>query len=220
MSRSGFNKKYYFKRKSLRLPGYDYFKYGQYFVTIECEHMECRLGKIVKGKMILNDIGEIALEEWLKLPMRFKNFQLDLFQIMPNHMHAIVTLTDQQGLNIEMMNYYSELAYACHYLEVDEIRSLLRFEEMVEKLSSTEAGASPASLSDIIGSYKSIVANECLKIHKLKYDQEARVPLLGKIWKRGFWDNTINDQQSYKAISRYIRNNPKDWIYDRSFKKP
>jgi len=220
MSGSGFYKKYYFKRKPLRLPGYDYSKYGQYFVTIECDHMECRLGKIVKGKMILNDIGKIALEEWLKLPMRFKNFQLDLFQIMPNHMHAIVTLIDQQELNIEVMNYNSELAYSCHFFEADGSGALLSLEEMIEKSSSTEARASPASLSDIIGSYKSIVANECLRVHKLKYDQVTHVPLLGKIWKRGFWDDIINDQQSYKAISRYIRNNPKDWLYDRSFKKP
>ena len=42
--------------------------------------------------MTLNAFGEIAYHEWIKLAERFTNFELDVFQIMPNHMHGIIVL--------------------------------------------------------------------------------------------------------------------------------
>jgi len=35
--------------------------------------------------MVLNDFGQIAYDEWAKLPERFPNMILDVFQIMPNN---------------------------------------------------------------------------------------------------------------------------------------
>ena len=43
--------------------------------------------------MQLNQYGSMAYNEWLKLPERFPNVELDVFQIMPNHMHGIIILT-------------------------------------------------------------------------------------------------------------------------------
>jgi REP element-mobilizing transposase RayT len=39
--------------------------------------------------MVYNEFGLIAYEEWAKLTERFPNFELDVFQIMPNHVHGI-----------------------------------------------------------------------------------------------------------------------------------
>jgi putative transposase len=80
------------KRRSIRLKGYDYSQAGSYFITICCQNRECRFGKIENTEMILNEYGIIAYNEWAKLPERFPNFELDVFQIMPNHMHGIVAL--------------------------------------------------------------------------------------------------------------------------------
>lgn len=46
--------------------------------------------------MILSDIGKIAHEEWLKSEQVRQNIKLDVFVIMPNHMHGIVVI-DNQG---------------------------------------------------------------------------------------------------------------------------
>jgi REP element-mobilizing transposase RayT len=54
--------------------------------------MKCRFGKIEKNEMVLNEFGMIAYNEWIKLPERFPNFTLDVFQIMPNHMHGIISV--------------------------------------------------------------------------------------------------------------------------------
>ena len=66
-------------------------------------------------------------------------------------------------------------------------------------------------LSDVICAYKSIVANNCLKMHKKYYAHSPVVPPLGKIWQRSFHACTIKDSASYKAIDRYIQNNPGKW---------
>ena len=226
----------------MRLRGYDYSKEGLYFVTIDCNNMECHFGAVFKGRVILSDFGKVAVDEWLKLSSRFKNFQLDTFQIMPHHMHAIVVLINPEEVPSDIgetslpLSDVAVQAPLCN----EEAQVPLCDEEVQAPLCDEEAGASPAntisemdfckmnvvpgqapvsvknkskSLSDIIGSYKSIVANACLEIHKQKYAGMARTPLLGKIWKRGFFDHIIRDTPSYKSVSRYIRNNPKKWTY-------
>jgi putative transposase len=46
--------------RSLCLKGYDYSGEGLYFITICTKDRKHYFGKIVKGEMILNDIGIIA----------------------------------------------------------------------------------------------------------------------------------------------------------------
>jgi REP element-mobilizing transposase RayT len=79
-------------RHSIRLKGYDYSQAGLYFVTIGCQDRNCRFGKIEKGEMILNESGRIAYDEWVMLPERYSCVTLDVFQIMPNHIHGIIAL--------------------------------------------------------------------------------------------------------------------------------
>ena len=82
-------------RRSIRLKGFDYSSAGAYFITICCEDRLDRFGKVTDGEMILNDCGMIAYNEWHNLAERFLNFELDVFQIMPNHMHGIIVLSDE-----------------------------------------------------------------------------------------------------------------------------
>jgi putative transposase len=70
-------------RKSIHLKGYDYSQAGLYFITICVQDRKCLFGKIENDEMILNDAGIIAYQQWEKLPERFINMELDVFQIMP-----------------------------------------------------------------------------------------------------------------------------------------
>ncbi|KKQ55107.1 MAG: hypothetical protein US74_C0041G0016, partial [Parcubacteria group bacterium GW2011_GWA2_38_13] len=87
--------KEFVKRKSLRLPEYDYSQAGYYFVTICTENKKCLFGKVENGKMILNQFGKIVDEEWKKTLEIRKNVLLDAFIIMPNHVHGIIIAGDQ-----------------------------------------------------------------------------------------------------------------------------
>ncbi len=179
--------------------------------------MACQFGEMFKEGMILNELGEIAYTEWIKLADRFDCFELDVFQIMPNHMHGIIVLKDD-------VNVGATLAVAQTLAD----NPLERAEDISEKAQTIErVGASPAStavttekekttttsIADIIGAYKSLVSNACLEIFKSKNKT------MGKLWQRNYYDHIIRDERAYQNISHYIINNPKKWYDDKFYKK-
>jgi REP element-mobilizing transposase RayT len=81
-----------YRIESNRLHGWDYAHNGMYFITLVTQHRECSLGHIENGKMVLSDIGKIVNSEWLKsFDLRNELF-LDEYVIMPNHLHAIIII--------------------------------------------------------------------------------------------------------------------------------
>lgn len=77
-------------RRSIRLKGYDYSRNGAYFVTMCIQNRECRLGKIVDNKMILNDAGTMIRSVFEEIPQSYPSAGIEIYQIMPNHVHAII----------------------------------------------------------------------------------------------------------------------------------
>jgi REP element-mobilizing transposase RayT len=184
-------------RRSIHLKGYDYSQAGLYFITICCQDRICRFGDVVNDEMVLNEYGNVAFNEWVKLSERFSNFEMDVFQIMPNHMHGIILLTDVGAtLAVAQINGDAQNYDDAH--NDDDIR----------------AGASPApTIFDIVGAYKSLVANGCLDIYKSKNKT------MGKLWQRNYYEHIIRNAQSYQTISEYIINNPVKWADDKFFMK-
>ena len=84
-------------RRSIRLKGYDYTQPGVYFITICTQNRLCLFGEVVDGEMVLNELGEIVRNEWLKTAQLRSRVVLDEFVIMPNHMHGIIILIDSNG---------------------------------------------------------------------------------------------------------------------------
>ena len=50
------------------------------------------MGNVVDGKMVLNEYGEIVLDEWVKSAEIRDEIELDEFIIMPNHLHGIIKI--------------------------------------------------------------------------------------------------------------------------------
>ncbi|MCJ7624078.1 MAG: hypothetical protein MUO76_11290 [Anaerolineaceae bacterium] len=80
------------RRQTIRLPGYDYTQPGAYFITICTYEKTCLFGEISECEIRLSHTGQIAQNEWLRLNNRFQHINLDEFIIMPNHIHAIITI--------------------------------------------------------------------------------------------------------------------------------
>ena len=81
-------------RRSIRLKDYDYSRPGAYFVTIATHgRVEC-LGEIEDGVMLLSREGEIAAETLQWVAGRYSYVELDAWVVMPNHIHAIIVITD------------------------------------------------------------------------------------------------------------------------------
>ncbi len=81
-------------RRSIRLRDYDYAQMGAYFVTLCVHERECLLGEIAAGEVRVSGAGLIVAQTWDNLPTRFPHIELDAFVVMPNHVHAIIVITD------------------------------------------------------------------------------------------------------------------------------
>jgi REP element-mobilizing transposase RayT len=55
------------------------------------------IGKIMNGKMKLNELGQVSETCWIEITNHFPNANLDEFVIMPNHVHGIIVLHDTVG---------------------------------------------------------------------------------------------------------------------------
>ena len=89
-------------RRSIRLKNHSYTEIGAYFITI-CTYQKQRLfGNIKNGKMQLNSLGAIATHCWQEIPNHFSHIQLDVFVIMPNHLHGILWISDDSKLEAKI----------------------------------------------------------------------------------------------------------------------
>ena len=85
------------QRRSVRLKEYDYSQEGAYFITVITQNRECLLSNIRNKEIVLSKYGIIAKNEWLKTQEMRPNIHLDVFVIMPNHIHGIIEVTDRRG---------------------------------------------------------------------------------------------------------------------------
>ena len=203
-------------RRSIRHKGYDYSQLGLYFITINCQNNIYRFGDVENEEMKLNEYGKIAYEEWIKLADRFPNFELDTFQIMPNHMHGIISLTNINpvvgaGFTPALSNNnFNNRATAINGTGFTHAISLNQNDL---RATARVAPTGAATIGDIICAYKSLVANACLDIYKSKNEY------MGKFWQRDYYDIIIRNERSYLQISNYIENNPKNWKKDKFYRK-
>ena len=61
-------------------------------MTICTKDRENYFGEIVNRKMVLNEMGKIADHFWQEIPKHFPHIKLDVYQIMPNHVHGIIEI--------------------------------------------------------------------------------------------------------------------------------
>ena len=171
-------------RHSIRLPGYDYTAAGAYFITICTQDRACLFGQVVDGEMRLSNIGKIAQAQWEQIPARFENIEIGPNIVMPDHMHGILIVR----------------------------AGLAPASGQPQGPGQPQGLPLPKAVGDIVGAYKSLVVNECLKVFK------SQNRFLGKVWQRNYYEHIIRDEQSYENIAAYILNNPRQWEADQLFK--
>lgn len=105
------------QRKSIRLNEYDYSFPNWYYITICTYEKRNLFGKINNGKMILNKLGNVVKEEWMRTKEIRKYVDLDYYVIMPNHLHGIIIIEQSIGngrgeLNSPVKNESGRIRYA------------------------------------------------------------------------------------------------------------
>ena len=176
------------KRKSTRLPHFDYSQGGAYFLTLCMQDRKKILSTVERTEKPVGDdahgvsqneqktgkpvgegsalphltlIGQIT-QDWLnKINDHFPSAELGEYVIMPNHIHLILFLEDTSG----------------------------------------RADPSP-TVSNVIG--------------WLKYNitKDVNLPKGQKLFQRSFYDHVIRNRDEYMEICNYITLNPENWEND------
>lgn len=182
------------RRKSIRLPEYNYASPGAYFVTL-CTHQSCNFfGEIAGGKILLNEAGEMVKRWWLKIPDKFPTIQLDTYILMPNHLHGIIKI-------LESNNQPKRVgADPCVRPE--------------EKLAKNQFTSIDATLPDIVKWFKTMSTNEFIRGIKLgKWDHFNK-----HLWQRSYYDHVIRKLSNISEVREYIENNPLRWVVKKKVK--
>ena len=67
---------------------------GEYFITICAYNRGCIFGDVINEEMRLSAVGNIVKGEWLRTATIRPNVELDVFVVMPNHIHGIIVLNE------------------------------------------------------------------------------------------------------------------------------
>ncbi len=81
-------------RRSIRLQDYDYSQDGAYGITICTANRELFFEN--------PPIATIAEQCWLAIPQHFSNIELDEWILMPNHLHGIILITNDNGRGVQL----------------------------------------------------------------------------------------------------------------------
>ncbi|MBS4013756.1 MAG: hypothetical protein KGZ97_08350 [Bacteroidetes bacterium] len=79
---------------SARWERWDYRNPELYFVTICTKKMKPQFGEIISGSMKLNQLGQFAYDYMANMNDRKENARVINHIVMPNHVHAIIKLTN------------------------------------------------------------------------------------------------------------------------------
>jgi putative transposase len=239
----------YHNRRSIRLKGYDYTRPGAYFITM-CVHPHTQLvfGEIPVGatgaspktgdhtgipRMELNAFGTIVREEWERSFEIRRELQIDEYQIMPDHFHAIVIIRDQKQYvqekeiedrtvsgeidkgdtpvartdfvqkKITESNPITEVPYNCLDAWTETENPIITGETFWSQ--NQPKGARPRSIGALIAGFK---ASTIRRINAARNMSGKRV------WQRDYYDRIVRDNRALYFIRQYIRNNPLNWIID------
>jgi len=218
-----------YRIESTRLQNWDYSSAGFYFFTICTKNRNNIFGEIINNQISLNGAGEIVWECWNDLPNHYPNLMLDEFIVMPNHIHGIIRIIDNDHSNNIIDGYKNK--------NVEDIKNVIGNENVVNINNGNdvvidveiggdnvvETGLRPVStninmdtnknyknhgLSEFIRALKSFSAR---RINKMDFDYG------NQIWQTRFHDHVIRNHDELCRIREYIKNNPANWQKDDFF---
>ena len=183
------------RRRSIRLPGYDYSQPGAYFVTICTLNRACLFGDIVNGVMRLNPMGCMVQECWMAIPQHFPHVVLDAFVVMPNHVHGILVIVEKTNAGAAHSAGAMRSVGATHASPLQN-----------DNTPTRPRGPKRQSIASIVGSFKSAVT-KCIN----EYRGTPGAP----VWQRNYYEHIIRTEESLNHIREYILQNPLRWHLDR-----
>jgi putative transposase len=176
--------------RSIRLRGHDYSGGGAYFITICAQDKKCLFGRVAEGEMILNEAGRTIQRVWELLPKRFPTIVLDVFQLMPNHLHGILVIP---GAGLE-----PALALATG-------APIIQPGPKAAGTASQGTASRTPTMGGVVGAFKSIATIEVNRFQSC---------VGRRLLQENFYEHIIRSVDSLEKIRSYIRQNPMRWFED------
>jgi putative transposase len=160
-------------------------------VTLRTHERSPLFGAAGDHGVALNDAGRMVSQAWLDLEIRFDGVAIDVFVVMPDHLHGLIILNTSTISTTSPANGQEQA-----------LRPAI-------SNSGTAAGddikpRAVVSLGRTMQAFKSITT--------LKYSDGVRgfgwAPFNGKVWHRNYHDHSVRSQPELDAIRRYIKDNP------------
>lgn len=188
-------------RKLNRWQGYNYSMPGQYYITICTQKRICCFGEVVDENMVLNDLGKIVKKQWLWLPENFDYIKLDEWVIMPNHLHGIIEIKNE--------NYYGLTGNG---MTVGNGLNGKIFGNGCTVGNVLERSLHDPDKSKILPLYRIIGALKTTS-SKLIHQNQNNIYFQ---WQKSFHDRVIRNEDELNNIRYYIQQNPAKWAEDRN----
>ena len=222
-------------RRSFRLAGYDYASHGAYFVTIVTQGRACLFGKVVDGEIHLNDAGRMVWRWWEELEHKFSNCVPGMFVVMPNHVHGVVHIVDDNkftegedfgvnddagenvGADLRVCPDYDTGLGAHGNLGAHDLLGAHIGAPLPDPGAHDDLGAHDdsgthigAPLPEIVQWFKTMTTNEYIRGVK----SFAWTPFIGKLWQRNYYEHIVRNEGALHTIEQYILDNPRRWATD------
>ncbi|MYE88749.1 transposase [Candidatus Poribacteria bacterium] len=217
------------RRRSLRLKGYDYTQVGAYFITIVTHGRLCLFGEIVGKEMQLNGAGEMVCRFWEALSQRFPAIEMDMFVVMPNHLHGIVVIKQSTDVgaglvparNTNSIEHRATTRVAPTNQNPDrgvenvptvpnKATTRVAPTETMDGRANTPV-ADRSVLGDVIGAYKSLTTVEYVRGVKAM----GWIPFDTRLWQRNYYEHVVRHDESLRDLQQYILDNPAEWAFDK-----
>ncbi len=182
------------------MPQYHYASPGSYFVTICTNRRRPLFGEVMDDRVMLNDAGNVVQEEWRKSELVRPDVELGVFEVMPNHVHGIITIT---GDEVRATQRVARDASVEDVARTTPIRFRTGDQRATQRVAPT---LQPGSIGAIVGQFKSEATKRVLKLVG---------PCVKPIWQRNYYEHVIRDDDEMEAICAYIAANPSLWQFDR-----
>ena len=187
------------ERKIIRKRGFDYSVSGAYFITICTQDRRNILSTVGDGASTsreddyaihLTPYGKIV-EKYLLSSENIKNVKVDKYVIMPNHIHVIFFIENEDIASVASLNDFRDV----------EVSNPFRVSATIGSTPQSGAGTpSPTNMTvpRIISAFKRMCNKE-----------------IGEnIFQRAYYDHIIRDYDDYVRRKNYIYENPRDWRID------
>ena len=187
-----------FRIPSARAYWHDY-NGGIYFVTICTKNREHYFGEIThccrdvarnvstEPQMQLSQIGQYAYDQFINVKTHYPYAEIPLFVIMPDHIHAIVTIDGEN----------------------DTCRDVARNVSTSARNVSTGVNTQMANISPRKNSLAVVMRG--VKSSITHYANKNNIPFA---WQTRFHDRIIRNQAELDRISDYIEKNVVNWHDD------